>query len=355
MNRPIIWACALGICSLSSAVAHAQDGRADIARRDLLTRVEAARAAGDHAEALRLGMQAAEIRNTPSLRVVLAQEHQALGHLLAALDQASACVREANADATLRNRDAILATCRSIAAEVEGRLGRIVVEVTPRDATGLRVTVGGADLPRALLGVATPSMPGAVEVRVEAEGMEPTTRTVTLRAGAIETVQLALRVRPADVANATSQANPPSAAGQQAASLAPGAGPLRESPQAPESSSRRTLGWVALSAGALGVGLGVVGAVLRADAVEAYNTQSLGGNTFCPGDSFAGVQPDACQSQLDRGALGSALMWSGLVGGGVLGIVGAVVLATAPSSRGGQQASVRCGGMGVGLQCQGSF
>ena len=72
-----------------ASVATAQTSPTEIARRDLLDQAEAARAAGDHARALDLATRASQLRVTPSLRLLLAQEHQALGHVLEALDQSA--------------------------------------------------------------------------------------------------------------------------------------------------------------------------------------------------------------------------------------------------------------------------
>lgn len=172
--------------------AAAQDSRTEVARREILERAERARAEGNHTAALDLATQAARIRQTPSLRLLLAQEHRALGRLVEALDHATGCVREAEADATLRNRERLIEVCRSLAAEVEPSLGRIAIHVTPSAAPSLRVRVAGAELPVALLGVPSPSMPGRIEVRIEAEGFEAATRAADVVAGRESRVDVTL-------------------------------------------------------------------------------------------------------------------------------------------------------------------
>ena len=345
MTRQMLGAIALMASVLAGGAAQAQDGRADLARRELLAQAESARASGNHGEALRLGLQAAEIRATPSLRLMLAQEHRSLGHIVDALDQASACVREATADAGLRNRETILTSCRSLAAEVEAGVGRLVVDVTPRNAAGLRVVVGDAELPRVLLGVATPTAPGALVVRVEAEGMAPTTRRVTLRARETETVRVELQgvaVRAVETASTN----------------VPGDSQPTSAPAETRSSTQRTLGWVALTAGLVGLGVGIGGVFYRDDGARAYNENRLPNGGHCPGSSYtAAPQPFDCQGYLDQVAIGETMQWAGLIGGGVLSVTGLILMVSAPASATSRSARVRCGvgTTGLGLNCVGSF
>lgn len=333
--------------TVAPRLARAQDSRAELARRDLLSRAERARAAGDHAEALALGRQAAEIRATPSLRFMLAQEHRALGHLVDAFDQASACAREADADAAVRNRELLLENCRSLAAEVEPMLARLAVDVAPRSVDGLRVLVGESELPRVLLGVPMPTMPGPVVVRVEATGVAPLTRTLTLAAGHVETLSIEL---PRPAASDRVESSPPRAA---ELTVAPPVLPTAAAP----SSVRRTVGWIALAAGAVGLGVGVGGAVYRDAGARTYNDVPVSGQSYCPGSTYGGSQPGDCQARLDQVGAGTVMEWAGFVGGGALAVAGAILLVTAPSMPGASPLSLRCGpgAVGAGVQCAGSF
>lgn len=197
--RPVTFSVALAW----SAVASAQTSPAEIARRDLLDQAETARAASDHARALDLATRASQIRMTPSLRLLLAQEHNALGHVLEALDQSSSCAREAAADATMNNRERILEACRALSSTLSQQVGRVVVRVlSPPEGTVLRVA--GAEVNSALWGVGYPVVPG--EVRIEAETPEGARfeRTVSVAIGATEEVEVTLpappqRARPIDV------------------------------------------------------------------------------------------------------------------------------------------------------------
>ncbi len=221
---------------------YAQDSRSEVARRDLLERAERARSSGDHAAALTLAMQAAQIRQTPSLRLMLAQEHRTAGHLVEALDHATACVREAQADVSLRNREQLVEVCRTLAAEVEPSIGRLTVRVTPASAAGLRVRVGDTDLPTSLLGVPSPVMPGRVAVRVEAHGFRAASRDVVVAAGSAAQVDVALDAEGTTSSNETAQGVAAATAtdSRSTSTRGPGAGP-----------------WVVVGLGAAGVAAGV--------------------------------------------------------------------------------------------------
>lgn len=162
------------------AIALAQTD-ADALRRDLLAQAEQAREAGDHARAAELAGRAGTLRMTPSLALLLAQEHEQLGHLVTALDHARRCTADATSDAALRNRERLLGICRELTGVLTGRVGRITVRV-PADLARATVRVGGRELPPAAWGVAVPVDPGEVVVRVSDEARHHA-QTLTVRVG----------------------------------------------------------------------------------------------------------------------------------------------------------------------------
>lgn len=331
-------------------LARAQDPRAEIARRELLHRAERARSRGDHAEAVEFGTRALEIRATPSLRLMLAQAHEALGHPLEALDQATACAREAIADSSLRNREQLIEGCRDLSEALGARIARVVVRVTPRDVPGLRVRIGDRDVPTALLGVPVPLLPGAVSIVAESSDARAVRQTLTLAAGRTQEIELSL----APSARTPDAAPPPAVASMPSVAASPLVSAATED-RVVVSSVRRTWGWVALGVGLAGVGVGIGGVVLREGAAIDYNGAPLSNGGVCPGTSYGGAQPEFCQNYLDRAATGEALAWTGLLAGGALVAAGAVLLATAPSSRERGTAAIRCGASWSGLQCAGVF
>src|SRR5215470_10337035 len=96
--------------------ASAQDAASLATRRVLIERAQAARTGNDHAAALDLAQRAAQIAMTPSLRLFIAQEQNALGRLAEAFGNADLCMREAERDESVRNRGVVAATCRALAS-----------------------------------------------------------------------------------------------------------------------------------------------------------------------------------------------------------------------------------------------
>lgn len=162
----------LAICfALQSSVVLAQAGPEELARRQLLVEADAARNSGDHARALDRAQRAGQIRMTPSVRLLIAQESEALlaqpGHdenVLIALTAAESCVAEATSSLTLDRRDDILRGCRNVAERMRPRIARVQVGVPVPSPADVRVRVNGVEVPRALWGVDYPVLPGNVVV-----------------------------------------------------------------------------------------------------------------------------------------------------------------------------------------------
>lgn len=160
MLRPLCLALAMFLPTLPAL---AQESSVERARRDLIDVAERARLAGDHSRALEYGMRAGQLRMTPSLRLLIAQEHDALGHTLDALDGAERCAREAEADPGARNREALLEACTSLRDRLAAGMGRVVVHVdAPREGT--TVVLDGRVLGDTLWGTSIPALPGTIRV-----------------------------------------------------------------------------------------------------------------------------------------------------------------------------------------------
>ncbi len=286
----------------TAASAAAQESPTEIARRELIAQAEAARHGGDHPRALDLAQRAGAVRWTASLRLLAAQEHDALVHPLDAYGMAQACAREAEADQAMRNRDRILAACHELAASLEHRVGRVVVRA-PHAPAGLRVRVAGEDLPAALWGIAFPVMPGAVTVEASAPAHVAMHREVTVAANGVEEVAVELEAVPEVTVAATDHAAVPAPA---APAVAPD--------DAARGRAMRTAGWV---------GVGIAGAAIGVGAV--FLGLWL--------DGYAGCQTAAsCQSGSDSGVVRSSVAWAGLSVGTAVGIGSAVLLVLARPS-----------------------
>lgn len=210
---------ALGLCvTLCATAAYAQTGPEELVRRELLNEADAARNAGDHARALDRARRAMQIRATPSVGLIIAQEAEALsaqpdqGHLvLEALSAAENCAAQANLDPTLRNREVILVRCREVAEHMRPRVGRVRLSVQGPPLPGMNVQVNGAAVPQAIWSVDYPVVPGHVRVdAVTPDGREFHTEA-EVSAGNTQTITVVVPVPPAVVAREEPVARPPRA------------------------------------------------------------------------------------------------------------------------------------------------
>lgn len=252
----------VGVAFAWSAPASAQDG-ADAARRALIADAAAASQAGDHARAIELAARAAALRATPSLRYFLAREHLAVGHPVEALALAGECASGARADREVHSREALVARCEAVAAEAERGVARLTVQVPTPAPEGLRVTVGGSVLAPPLYAVAVPVVPGPTEVTASAPGRDPFRATITLDAGARETLAVTLAEPP----------SPPPPPRPDAIVTTPLSTPPPQPPRTPGGAGAGP--WVLVGVGALGM---VVGGVFGAVSIDAQDSR----DAACP-------------------------------------------------------------------------
>ena len=165
----------------------------DTLRRDLVAQAEQARDAGDHARSVDLATRAAQLRMTPSLGLMIAQEHEQLGHIVDALDHARRCAADASTDRTLRNRERIARNCRDLASSLSPLVARVTVRV-PSDGASATVMVGTRSVPPAGWEVPIAVDPGDVVVRASAPDGRRFEQTVHLARGASAEVVVALAV-----------------------------------------------------------------------------------------------------------------------------------------------------------------
>jgi hypothetical protein len=184
------------LVALAPTLAFAQAGADAIVRRDLLDQAERARRAGDHPTAIDRALRALTIQATPSVHYFLAREYDLAAQPLAALEQAGACARGAEADVALRNRAALLGACRLLVTQNEARVGHVTVRFTGEAVSGVTVRVAGATLRDAVIGVPYPVPAGAVRVEASAPEHEDWSREVTVAAGENVDVEVSLTPTP---------------------------------------------------------------------------------------------------------------------------------------------------------------
>lgn len=184
----------VGVLGTSALLAQAAPNERELAARAaMLSQAERASDLGDHTQALDLFSRAASIRMTPSLRLRLAQEHNALGHTLDAHELAARCATEARADPTATNAAQVSAACDALTADLRTRVGRLTLRVAS-PPPGLRVRVAGGEVSQALWGVPYTVLPGRVVVEATAEWHQPFHQEVTVPAG--QDVDLSVSLTP---------------------------------------------------------------------------------------------------------------------------------------------------------------
>ncbi|MFO0608216.1 MAG: hypothetical protein U0324_33935 [Polyangiales bacterium] len=251
----------LGTPALSAQPSATNREREEAARAELIAQAGQARGAGDHARALDLMSRAAAIRVTPSLRLFIAQEHRAVGHVTDAYDQAARCARDAQADPATPNRAEVIGVCTALLDELRARVGRVTLQV-PTPPAGLRVRVAGDEVSQALWGVPYTVAPGAVVVEASADGYAPFRQSVAVAAGQSAEVRVALTELPRP---AVAHAAPPPTL------VTP---PVVTPPTPPAPQGRSLVGPIALGAGGV-VALGLSGVffALREGAVSDRDAQ----------------------------------------------------------------------------------
>lgn len=173
---------------LCAGHAGAQSDSQYASRRILLDEAQRARAAGDHAMALDRAQRAGQINMSASVRLFMAEELSALGRFADGLGSADMCIRDGEREPASRNRDNVLARCRALRGELQGRVALLTVE-SPPDAHAA-VTVAGQAVPEALFGVPSVVDPGNVIVEATAPGRPPFRRVMSLQPGARATVRI---------------------------------------------------------------------------------------------------------------------------------------------------------------------
>lgn len=135
----------------------------------------------------------------PALRLFLADEHAALArepggaaHLIEAEATASRCIEEATAQTTLRHRERVLRDCAAVRDRVAPQLARLELRVAAPAPDGLLVHVGDRTVPAAAWNTTLTLLPGAVTVDASAPERAPFRRSLTLVAGAQESVVIEL-------------------------------------------------------------------------------------------------------------------------------------------------------------------
>jgi hypothetical protein len=312
LRRPA--AALLLLAALAPSAAFAQGSDADKGTaRELTIQGYNALTAKDWATAADRFSRADKLYHAPTITVGLARAHAALGKLVAAHEEYSRVTHEPvppNASAAFTS--AIEDAGRELAA-LTPRVPGVVINL--KGPEGARVTLDDAEVPSAALGVKRPADPGKHVVRAVAVGCTPTEATVTLVEGGTETVTLELKPGPGGPVALPLGAQP----------LPPGAAVQPPPDEPPPSSTRKTVGFVGIGLGGVGI---IVGAITGGLALSKHSSlESVCTDGHCPKNTQTTNQP-LIDSYDTMGTISTA----GFIGGGVLAVAGIILVATAPRS-----------------------
>ncbi|MEO7330652.1 MAG: hypothetical protein ABI193_18905 [Minicystis sp.] len=323
MNRPVIAALLLGV-SLTPALASAQTSDADRATaRNLASEGQDALEKNDFTTAADRFSRADALIHAPTLLLGLAHAQIGLGKLVTAQETYARIVREG---VPPRSPPAFAKAVKDAARELDAlgpRIPTVIIQVSGANgASGASVTLDGALVPSAALGVKRPVDPGKHTIRASAPGLSTSEVTLTLREGKSESVTLALTPASADTPPV---APPPHSAPPLVVSG--GAPPAVE--RKGGTSTQKILGVSALGLGGAGLILGGVTGLL-----------ALGKHKQLKKDCPGGVCPASAQPTLDDYHLMGTLSTVGFIVGGVGVAGGAVLFLTAPSTKPAKEATL---------------
>jgi hypothetical protein len=250
--------------------------------------------------------RADSIIHAPTLMLGLARAQVGLGKLVSAQETYNRIGREGVAPKSPPTWAQAVETARKEVESLGPRVPQVVITV--KGPSSARVTIDDAVIPPAALGVKRPADPGAHLIRAVAEGFSPAEASVTLKEGATGTVTLEIKA--------------PLAVKPPVAVVVPPPLPIAPtSPEAPRGSTQKTLGFVALGVG--GVGL-VLGGVTGGLAIGKHADLA----DFCGN----GCPPDK-QGDLDSFHTLATLSTVGFILGGAGVATGTILLLTLPGRK----------------------
>jgi hypothetical protein len=312
----------LSMCFLLAAfgvgsTAHAQSDADRATARALAREAEDAFKKNDFGRAADLYGRADALVHAPTLLLGLGRAQAGLGKLVAAQETFARIVREGVAPGAPPAFAKALETAKEELEALAPRIPTVIIQVT--GAPSATVTLDGAPVPSASLGVKRPVDPGKHVVQAKADGYAPAEATFTIAERKSETVTLELK-RTGGVAPVPVVAPPP-ASTPPPAEPAPAKPPEPADQPAAPSSTRKILGWVALGVGAGGIGMGAV----------------TGGLALGKHGKLADACTDGRCSPDQAGVITnyhtlSTLSTVGFIAGGALAAGGVILILTAPKA-----------------------
>jgi len=285
----------------------------------------------DYATAADLFSRADKLFHAPTVTLGLARAQVGLGKLVSASELYNRLVHEPlppnPSEAFTRAMD----DGRNELAALAPRIPSLIIQVKGTDAP--RVTLDGAEVPAAVLGIKRPVDPGKHVVHAVGRRALPGEVTVTVAEGKVETVTLELAPAPAGTPDAPDTSVPPVAV------VAPGSSgmpPVAGNPGVPFApiadasgsggGSRKPLGFALLGVGAAGVVVGAITGGLASSKRSSLIQQ-------CPTGHCLPSQQPALQGDVNSLNTLASISTAGFIAGGVLAAAGIIVVVTSPKAK----------------------
>jgi hypothetical protein len=264
------------VTSVHPALAEDVDPGTRSAARALATDGVLAFQKGDNDVASNKLERAYSLLRAPSIGLWSARALAKSGKLVEAAERYLETTRLSGFKGEVQVQKAAQADAEKELAQLSPRIPSLIVQVPGADTSTLVVTLDGVGLQAALLGEKRPVNPG--EHRVEAKlGDRHAERSLTLAEGQQSTVTLNLGATRGTKSSSTK--SPPLSAGAEPSTAAP----IQTPPDGgPESSTRRTLGYVALSVGGAGLLVGGISGVLALGKRSEVDKSALCPDSHCP-------------------------------------------------------------------------
>ncbi|HYQ26360.1 MAG TPA: hypothetical protein VER04_04050 [Polyangiaceae bacterium] len=212
---------------------------------------------GKWAEAVELFGRAEALVHSPIHLSYIARAQLKLGHWVEAYELFNRIKREPLEQPVSTPVANAVADANRQLSTLDAQLPYVTLEVKGTDTQGVTVTMDGATVPSALIGVSHPVNPGPHKFRATSTTQASPEVTVDIKAAARQTVELVLAPNAA-VAGAPVAPVAVAAAAATPAQPAPAAPEPPPSPSDSSGSGMRVGGYVALGVGVVGVGLGTV-------------------------------------------------------------------------------------------------
>jgi hypothetical protein len=311
----------------SQSIAFGQTDADKATARTLGTEAQTALDAKDYKTAEDKFRRADSIYHAPTLLLGLARAQAALGRVVAAQESYSRIIREgAPAGGPAAFAKAVEEAKKEVDV-VSARIGGVIINVTGTDAPKV-VVDDTVTIPTAALGVKRPIDPGSHTVKVTAEGYKPAGKMFDVAEGGAKptVVDIAMEKDPNAVAAVAPPTGPTAPNGTgTTAQPATGGNVVTPPPGADTGgSSTKTMGYIALGVGAIGLVAGSVTGILALS-----KHADLANN--CKGPD--GTCTDATkvkQSDLDTYHTLGTISTVGFIVAGVGAVAGTVLILTAP-------------------------